>query len=876
MKFKITTNLFLYLSLLFSVYASATEIHVSVTGSDLNSGSVSAPFLTISKAASVAVAGDMVIIHAGTYREYVNPPVGGTSDANRITYKSAAGEQVYVKGSEVINTWVNNGDNTWKIDLPTTYFNGYNPYTLNVNGAFQNYGQWHHRGDVYMDNGVLNELQTLNQVKTENYTWYTSTTGGITTIYANFGTDDPNVKLTEINVRESIFFTTAINVDYITVDGIRFLHAAPNWQAPNTNQTIGSPSFISHIGAVGSKMGKAWIIENCEVMYSKTAGIMFGESPDDLASFQNVTAFGDHMIRNNIVTRCGQYGVVGQRCLSRSTIKGNRIEQINYRNEFGGYEPAGVKCWGTSDILIENNLIRGIYANQSSTSQSYCIWIDYSNQGARISRNYLEANSMTTTTMFIEANMGPTLIDNNIIVDRPNAPIFVYSAGTIFAHNLFINSNFDYAIQQFDNGGSGARFVNTLQPHTLIYTNGNTRALINHNKMYNNIFAGGAGPINFSAAQGTGNVVDRNLYIDGTMPSANHTNATTSAFNFTHTITNTTTGVDFNFTFDNSFSGIATQYVNPTLVGIIPLANQSIEDELGNGITINTDFNLLARTGTNPKVGPLENIVSGTNTISIGTATIATTGANYTPPVSIPPGAGVQAPYTGTALSIPGIVEAEDYDFGGQGVAFNDNATKDGDLTKRPSDNVDLGGGGANGTVVGWFESGEWLEYTVNIEPGIYTIDLSAASGLLAPAAPGNLTFTINGTPLTTIATTLTANWNTFSTFTASNLNIPAASNAILRITSTGGFNVDRITFTKTALAVGEFSLDKVNIYPNPVFDFLNVDLKDNETPLLKVYGLDGKLLITEKTKKLSVNQLSNGIYFLNVNEKQFVKFVKK
>jgi Secretion system C-terminal sorting domain/Protein of unknown function (DUF1565)/DUF5010 C-terminal domain len=854
--------------LLLSFYANAKEIHVAITGNNTNAGTAAAPFRTINKAASVALSGDIVIIHAGTYREFVAPPKGGTSDTNRITYKSGAGEQVFVKGSEVVNTWVNNGNNSWKVDLPTSYFNNYNPYTLNVNGAFQNYGQWHHRGDVYLNNGVLNEQQTLNQVLTTKNSWFTSTAGNTTTIYANFGTENPNVQLTEINVRESIFFTTTKDIDYITIDGLRFLHAAPNWQAPNTTQS--GAGFLSHIGAVGSKMGKAWIIENCEVMYSKTAGIVMGESTDDVASFSDITAFGDHMIRNNTVTKCGQYGITGQRGLSRSTIKGNRIEDINYRNEFGGYEPAGIKCWGTSDILIENNLVRGIYATQSNQSQAYCIWIDYSNQGARITRNYLEANSMTTTTIFIEADMGPTLIDNNIIVDRPNAPIFVYSAGTIFAHNLFVNSNFDYAIQQFGNGGSGARFVNTLKPHTLIFTNGNTRAEIRHNKMYNNIFAGGNGPNNFGSNSGIGNLVDRNLYIDGTTPSANHTNAKTSTFNFTHAITNTPTGISFSFVFDNSFNGIATQYVNPSLIGVIPLADQTIEDELGNGITVNTDFNSLARTATNPKVGPLENIVSGTNTITIGNSIIPT-------PTSSNPVVGVQSPFSGSAIAIPGVVEAEDYDLGGQDVAFNDNATKDGDATKRPGDNVDLSAGGANGTIVGWFDNSEWLEYTVNIQAGVYKIDLSAASGLVSPASPGNLTFTINGTPLTTIATGLTTNWTTYTTFSATNLTIPAATNAILRITSTGGFNIDKMTFTKTGvLATDEFSLDKVNIYPNPVEDFLNIDLKDADTPLLKVYGLDGKLLITEKTKRLLVDQLSNGVYFLNINEKQFVKFLKK
>ena len=43
------------------------------------------PFKTISAAAAVALPGDTITVHAGIYREWVNPPRGGTSDENRIT-----------------------------------------------------------------------------------------------------------------------------------------------------------------------------------------------------------------------------------------------------------------------------------------------------------------------------------------------------------------------------------------------------------------------------------------------------------------------------------------------------------------------------------------------------------------------------------------------------------------------------------------------------------------------------------------------------------------------------------------------------------------------------------------------------------------------
>lgn len=854
---------------------NAKDIHVAKTGNDLNSGTETSPFLTISKVASVAIAGDMVIVHQGTYREYINPPKGGASDSNRIIFKTAVGEEVFIKGSEVVNNWENIGENIWKVTLPASYFNGYNPYILKVDGDFQKYGQWHHRGDVYLNNGVLSELQTLKQVKEESFTWYTTSTESETIIYANFGTSNPNTELTEINVRELIFFATRNDVDYLTIDGFRFLHAAPNWQAPNEGSS--DPMRLNQVGAVGSNMGKAWIIENCEVMYSKTAGIMMGESADNQNTFEDIEAFGNHIIRNNIIHRCGEYGIAGQKGLTRSLISGNRIEDINYRNEFGGYETAGIKIWNNVDVHIENNLIRDCIVNQHSQAQAYCIWIDFANQGTRITRNFLVSNPVTTTALFLEANIGPTLVDNNVIVDRTEKAIQVFSGGSVLVHNLFINSNFSFAIQKFGNGGSGAREAYTFQKHTLKLTNVGQKVEIVYNKLYNNIFAGGDGPKNFSANTSYGSQVDNNLYIGGTKPAGAHTNSKASSFGFSHTITNTPTGVNFSFTIDNSFENMATPYVNTQLIGIIPFASQSIEDKFGNAITVNTDFNMIPRTGVNPKVGPFEVMVAGTNSYHIGTNKLPSLGAKYPVPESIPPGfdAGAQAPYKGTPNSIPGIIEAEDYDLGGQGVSYIDDLKREGDVTIRPADPVDMAAFGANGAVVAWFNSGEWLEYTVNVEFGTYSIDLSAASGI---ATPGNLKITLNNQDVATISISSTSGWNIYKTFSAKNVILPAADKAILRISTTGGFNVDKITFVNTSSLTGSLvptNKSDFKIYPNPVTDKLNVQYISGSIPFLKIFNLEGKLLLSKKSVQINVNQLSKGTYLIVVNEVMGTSFIK-
>jgi len=58
---------------LFACSAYAGEYHVSKAGLDTNPGSDSRPFNTISAAAQIAQPGDVVTVHEGVYREYVNP-----------------------------------------------------------------------------------------------------------------------------------------------------------------------------------------------------------------------------------------------------------------------------------------------------------------------------------------------------------------------------------------------------------------------------------------------------------------------------------------------------------------------------------------------------------------------------------------------------------------------------------------------------------------------------------------------------------------------------------------------------------------------------------------------------------------------------------
>jgi hypothetical protein len=311
------------------IKTAAVRIHHD---EDAAAGDQARPYLTLSKAAAVAQPGDTVTVHAGTYREWVKPARGGTGEQGRITYRAAAGEEVLIKGSERITSWAPEGDGVWKAELPNAFFGDYNPYALTLSGGWLEYGQWHHRGDVYLNGEALGERQTPEAVKQQEGTWHCQVVQQTTFIRANFGRADPNRELVEINVRESVFMPLESRLKYITVEGFHLMHSAENWEPPG---------LAVQMGTIGPRMGKHWIIQNCRVTNARCVGIVIGHAPG--VDYDDIDAFGDHVIRHNVIRRCGQAGIAGQKGATRCLVAGNLIEDTNYRKEFGGWETAAIK-----------------------------------------------------------------------------------------------------------------------------------------------------------------------------------------------------------------------------------------------------------------------------------------------------------------------------------------------------------------------------------------------------------------------------------------------------------------------------------------------------------------------------------------------------
>jgi hypothetical protein len=157
-----------------------------------------------------------------------------------------------------------------------------------------------------------------------------------------------------------------------------------------------------------------------------------------------------------------------------------------------------------------------------------------------------------------------------------------------------------------------------------------------------------------------------------------------------------------------------------------------------------------------------------------------------------------------TTLGVGTQIEVENFDTGGEGVAYHDlEAANLGGAAHRPGEGVDIQattdtGGGFN---VGFVKAGEYLEYTVNVaSAGTYELAFRVAN----LRSGGSFHLEENGTNLSgAIAVPNTGDWQGYTTVTRS-------------VTLTGGIHTLRLAFDANASNgfVGNFNWIRVNAGP--------------------------------------------------------------
>jgi endonuclease/exonuclease/phosphatase family metal-dependent hydrolase len=180
-------------------------------------------------------------------------------------------------------------------------------------------------------------------------------------------------------------------------------------------------------------------------------------------------------------------------------------------------------------------------------------------------------------------------------------------------------------------------------------------------------------------------------------------------------------------------------------------------------------------------------VLSDTGGYNLGAITVSA--GSSSAPVTVPPVLS-GAPYHGSPLPVPGTIQAEDFDNGGEGVAYHDaDATNQGGAYRQTGVDIEAASGG--GYDVGWFSAGEWMNYTVTVAAaGTYTVQLRVAS----PGGGGlHVGFNTSSSVSQAVSVPNSGGWQAWTTvsFTAT---LGAGTQQMTLKSDTGGFNVDSIT----------------------------------------------------------------------------------
>ena len=259
-----------------------------------------------------------------------------------------------------------------------------------------------------------------------------------------------------------------------------------------------------------------------------------------------------------------------------------------------------------------------------------------------------------------------------------------------------------------------------------------------------------------------------------------------------------------------------------------------------------------------------------------------------------------QLPFKGEAIAIPGKIQAEDFDVPGKGknedgtsnASYYDNDSENhGDSDYRKDTGVDLYKKSGDRIVVGYNQTGDWLEYTINVsEAGDYSFFAAVASA----NNTSSFQMFLDEKALTEKisvpqATSGEDNYDDYNKVSA-NVTLPAGKH-VLRFEVTGDWlDVDYFTLVKGKDATDPepivkdepseggdnptFIGQKVQYDPNALQDYFVYDMHGVNMGVLSAYGFDA----AREILRSSADVKSSGVYMLRnrfTGEMQSVRVIK-
>ncbi|NRB65424.1 MAG: carbohydrate-binding protein, partial [Saprospiraceae bacterium] len=178
--------------------------------------------------------------------------------------------------------------------------------------------------------------------------------------------------------------------------------------------------------------------------------------------------------------------------------------------------------------------------------------------------------------------------------------------------------------------------------------------------------------------------------------------------------------------------------------------------------------------------------------------------------------------------NFPGIIQAEDYDEGGEGMGYHDlTAGNFGGAYRQEDVDIETTGDVEGGFNVGWMDAGEWLSYTLNVtQSGTYSIGVRAAS----PNGNGIYQLDIDGQDISgNVSVPNTGSWQSYTTLTTDNIVLPEGTHVLRFNVVSNGLNINFLEGTEITNPI------LTSIQVTPADQVIN----EGETVLYAAQGFD-------------------------------------
>lgn len=381
--------------------------YVSPEGCDSADGSLENPFRTVKRASELVQPGEKVILRGGVYQETIRPLRGGQGKNAMIAYEAYPGEYVQVSGLRAYRGGYESGDlwrslhgkkNVFRLRVTDYIENDYNAFAINKMPHSWGWIDYninklrHHelpRGQVLVDGERLPQAKDMTELATMEKGVWTETCGR----YVNILWPDETLpqRRVELVAAEELFAPADYFTGYIAVRGIHFHGCANGYPVPQN-------------GAFTTNRGHHFIVEDCR--FSLVNGIALDIGRHSWHSQPCPT--DGHLIRRNHFSDIGVCGIAGYGA-EDALIEENILENVCRDPVEFMAENAAIKLHEAHRSLLRRNRI-------SNTPYGQGIWMDCFNWDSRLCENVLFNIVSDNGGLMYEANRGPAVVDNNLVV----------------------------------------------------------------------------------------------------------------------------------------------------------------------------------------------------------------------------------------------------------------------------------------------------------------------------------------------------------------------------------------------------------------------------------------------------------------------------